>query len=268
VKRLVAAILVGLLSLTAFAAAPPAAVADCSFSGGFQALHDKIPLIVGACVGAEQPDPTSGNTVQATTAGYLQRSAADGRVNFTDGSVVWLDGPCGIQNRRDTDRFAWEVGRQGCQLEAVGAESWPGVPISATQPAAMATPSPTVASQTDLWDCSDFTFREDAQAVLLRDASDPNHLDPDGNGFACESVPLRPTPTPTQLPTRTPVPAPPLDQAGSDNGNDNSSSSSSSSGGDFSTEGPATAICKDGWVSHSQHRSGTCSHHGGVAQWL
>lgn len=30
----------------------------------------------------------------------------------------------------------------------------------------------------------------------------------------------------------------------------------------------ATARCGDGTYSFSQHRSGTCSHHGGVAQWL
>lgn len=30
----------------------------------------------------------------------------------------------------------------------------------------------------------------------------------------------------------------------------------------------ATARCGDGTYSYSQHRSGTCSHHGGVAQWL
>jgi hypothetical protein len=30
----------------------------------------------------------------------------------------------------------------------------------------------------------------------------------------------------------------------------------------------ATAKCGDGSYSFSQHRSGTCSHHGGVAQWL
>jgi hypothetical protein len=29
----------------------------------------------------------------------------------------------------------------------------------------------------------------------------------------------------------------------------------------------ATAICTDGTVSYSAHRQGTCSHHGGVAQW-
>ncbi|WP_116203330.1 DUF3761 domain-containing protein [Amycolatopsis circi] len=30
----------------------------------------------------------------------------------------------------------------------------------------------------------------------------------------------------------------------------------------------ATAQCKDGSYSYSQHRSGTCSGHGGVKQWL
>jgi hypothetical protein len=32
--------------------------------------------------------------------------------------------------------------------------------------------------------------------------------------------------------------------------------------------GKPTAQCKDGTYSMSQHRSGTCSHHGGVANWL
>jgi peptidoglycan hydrolase-like protein with peptidoglycan-binding domain len=30
----------------------------------------------------------------------------------------------------------------------------------------------------------------------------------------------------------------------------------------------ATAICGDGTYSFSMHRSGTCSHHGGVSEWL
>ena len=30
----------------------------------------------------------------------------------------------------------------------------------------------------------------------------------------------------------------------------------------------ATAQCRDGSWSFSQHRQGTCSHHGGVASWL
>jgi Protein of unknown function (DUF3761) len=30
----------------------------------------------------------------------------------------------------------------------------------------------------------------------------------------------------------------------------------------------STALCEDGTYSFSQHRQGTCSHHGGVAKWL
>jgi hypothetical protein len=30
----------------------------------------------------------------------------------------------------------------------------------------------------------------------------------------------------------------------------------------------ATALCRDGSYSFSQHRGGTCSHHGGVERWL
>ena len=31
---------------------------------------------------------------------------------------------------------------------------------------------------------------------------------------------------------------------------------------------PPSAVCRDGTYSYSAHRSGTCSYHGGVAQWL
>lgn len=30
----------------------------------------------------------------------------------------------------------------------------------------------------------------------------------------------------------------------------------------------ATARCRDGTYSFSEHRQGTCSHHSGVAEWL
>jgi len=45
------------------------------------------------------------------------------------------------------------------------------------------------------------------------------------------------------------------------------SSSGSSSGGSSTTSG-ATAQCRDGSYSYSQHRSGTCSQHGGVDHWI
>lgn len=37
---------------------------------------------------------------------------------------------------------------------------------------------------------------------------------------------------------------------------------------DYSDPGLPSAICRDGTLSYSAHRRGTCSHHGGVAQWL
>jgi hypothetical protein len=62
---------------------------------------------------------------------------------------------------------------------------------------------------------------------------------------------LTPTKTPTRVPTRTAIPptrkiVPP-------------------------TSNPlqgVTAICKDGTYSYSKNASGTCSHHGGVRQWI
>lgn len=38
--------------------------------------------------------------------------------------------------------------------------------------------------------------------------------------------------------------------------------------GDGSIPAGASAQCRDGTFSFSEHRRGTCSHHGGVARWL
>ena len=62
------------------------------------------------------------------------------------------------------------------------------------------------------------------------------------------------TPAPTAAAT-TPVPTPTAGAGGAD------------PYGDARAAG-ATAICRDGTWSYSQHRSGTCSGHGGVRAWL
>ncbi|HZQ29492.1 MAG TPA: DUF3761 domain-containing protein [Patescibacteria group bacterium] len=58
-------------------------------------------------------------------------------------------------------------------------------------------------------------------------------------------------PTPTPLPTSVIVVPTPTPDSGLD-----------------TVPNGASAICRDGTYSFSQHRRGTCSHHGGVAQWL
>ncbi|MFF0162620.1 excalibur calcium-binding protein [Streptomyces sp. NPDC005263] len=54
-------------------------------------------------------------------------------------------------------------------------------------------PSADTAHAQDL-DCPDFTFQEEAQAVLNTDPSDPNRLDEDDDGIACEALPRRGAP--------------------------------------------------------------------------
>jgi excalibur calcium-binding domain-containing protein len=41
----------------------------------------------------------------------------------------------------------------------------------------------------DAYNCADFASQADAQAVLRADPSDPNKLDADKDGIACESNP-------------------------------------------------------------------------------
>lgn len=65
-----------------------------------------------------------------------------------------------------------------------------------------------------------------------------------------------------QAPAQAPAPAPaqaPARPAGASGG-----------GGDSTAAVPdnVTAICRDGTYSFSQHARGTCSHHGGVGQWV
>ena len=48
-------------------------------------------------------------------------------------------------------------------------------------------PSKPAAAQADQFDCASFGSQQSAQAELERDPSDPNNLDPDGNGRACDS---------------------------------------------------------------------------------
>lgn len=62
-------------------------------------------------------------------------------------------------------------------------------------------------------DCPSFEFQEDAQAVLDATPGDPNNLDSDHDGIACESLPHRPkqnttAPTSERPPTTKTRPAP------------------------------------------------------------
>jgi hypothetical protein len=92
------------------------------------------------------------------------------------------------------------------------------------------------------------------------------------------------TPTPTIVPTDTPTPTikivtptptPIVYETSSNSGLSNDNYYTNSAGNEVhspaysdSVPAGASAICGDGTYSFSQHRSGTCSHHGGVSEWL
>jgi hypothetical protein len=50
----------------------------------------------------------------------------------------------------------------------------------------LANPTTPAFAQEDQYDCASFGSQESAQAELERDLSDPNNLDPDANGQACD----------------------------------------------------------------------------------
>lgn len=111
-------VLVPLLSgfLGAGVTQPSIAVAapTCSFTLGFKALRDMIPVEVGECLESERFNSANGNAEQRTTAwhgkgGLLVWRKADNWTAFTDGASTWINGPVGLQKRANGATFAWEV---------------------------------------------------------------------------------------------------------------------------------------------------------------
>ena len=82
---------------------------DCSFQLGFKTLRDLIPDVVGDCLENEQHDAETGVTRQATTNGRLIWRKADNWTGFTDGERTWINGPEGLQQRLNSERFDWEA---------------------------------------------------------------------------------------------------------------------------------------------------------------
>jgi hypothetical protein len=90
-------------------------------------------------------------------------------------------------------------------------------------------PSKPAVAQVDQYDCASFGSQESAQVELDSDPSDPNNLDSDGNGRACDTYPYgtsgsvaASTPVPS---TTTPSSAPPVEPSASASPSSNASAS-------------------------------------------
>jgi hypothetical protein len=99
---------------TILSPASPALAANCQFVLGFKALHDLIPNVVGGCMTDEVHSAVTGDALQQTTGvngagGLLVWRKADNWTAYTDGFHTWINGPSGLQERLNTDRFPWEA---------------------------------------------------------------------------------------------------------------------------------------------------------------
>jgi hypothetical protein len=96
------------------------------------------------------------------------------------------------------------MGNQTLTLVVVAPVVVAGVVARITYEQTFRPSTPTVV-QTDL-DCADFATPQQAQAVYDQDPSDPNGLDADNDGIACEELDgSSPSPSPT-APIKTPAP--------------------------------------------------------------
>ena len=86
---------------------------DCRFVLGFATLHALIPDIVGICLDDEQHNPANGDGLQHTTHGLLVWRKADNFTAFTDGYRTWVNGPYGLEERLNSERFPWEADAGG-----------------------------------------------------------------------------------------------------------------------------------------------------------
>jgi hypothetical protein len=116
---------------------PVQAQAGCRFVLGFATLRDLVgPAAVGDCLEDERFDPANGNVEQQTSGGLLVWRKSDKWTAFTDGYRTWVNGPFGLQERLNTERFDWETDPAPTSGSAAPTPSTGTVTVSpAAQPA-------------------------------------------------------------------------------------------------------------------------------------
>lgn len=98
--------------------------AECQFVLGFKTLRDLIGHeTVGECLENEHYNAV-GDSVQQTTGGLLVWRKADNWTAFTDGYRSWINGPNGLQQRLNTERFDWEIEQAIAAIPSTEEQQW------------------------------------------------------------------------------------------------------------------------------------------------
>jgi hypothetical protein len=86
------------------------AQAGCRFVLGFAQVRGMVgAATVGDCLEDERFNPDNGDSLQRTSGGLLVWRKSDNWTAFTDGYRTWVNGPRGLQQRLNTERFDWEA---------------------------------------------------------------------------------------------------------------------------------------------------------------
>ncbi len=78
------------------------------FKLGFGLLAQQISCTVGTPLENEHHGP-NGDSLQQTTTGLMVWRKADNWTAFTDGARTWVNGPFGVMERGNNERFEWEA---------------------------------------------------------------------------------------------------------------------------------------------------------------
>ena len=105
--RSVLAALAAAALLAAVAAPAHAQTSPCRFQLGFADLARLLGDRAGTCR-EDQRSAANGNAEQRTTGGLMVWRKSDNWTAFTDGYRTWINGPNGLEERLNTERFAWE----------------------------------------------------------------------------------------------------------------------------------------------------------------
>jgi len=117
----------------ASAATAQAQAPACDYKLGFKLIADQMPTELGGCLENEHYNPVNGDSLQRTANGLLVWRKIDNFTAFTDGYHTWVNGPFGLQERLNTERFDWEAVPP---------------PAPAAPPAPVAPPAPTYVAPT------------------------------------------------------------------------------------------------------------------------
>lgn len=120
--RRVIALTFGLLCLLApVSPALAQSAPGCQFVLGFKTIHDALPTVVGDCHDNEHP--AGAGEEQHTAGGLMAWRKADNWTAFTDGYRTWVNGPKGLQERLNTQRFPWEKDSAPSRLQCVAGDT-------------------------------------------------------------------------------------------------------------------------------------------------